>query len=160
MSIHFVHKESLLEQPESHQIRVQKDNGKGKSFANTTWEEVYEEVKGAYDTGNYASLYEQREPNKPCNFHVDIDDFFAEESEFNEALYLQQIREDFDNASITEAWTVQSSCGFKGSGFKVSYHITVPGVYFESHTHLKQWFKERCTQENISGVDKNDIPDG
>ena len=155
MTLHFVNSELMLEQPQYHQIRVQKDNGKGKSFANTTWEEIYSIIKAGYDAGNYTSFYEQRDPDKPCNFHVDIDGDMVEESEFNETAYLEQIRKDFDNAGITEPWKVQSSCGLKGSGFKISYHITIPGVNFQSHKHLKRWFLDHCTQTVLSGADKN-----
>ena len=49
-----------------------------------------------------------------------------------------------NHVGITEPWKIQRSCGQKENNYKVSYHITVPGVKFESHKHLKQWFKEKC----------------
>ena len=120
MTLHFVNSELMLEQPQHHQIRVQKDNGRVKSFANTTWEDIYSIIKTGYDAGKYTSFYEQRDEYKPCNFYVDIDGHIVEDGEFNEIAYLEQIRKDFDNAGITEPWKVQSSCGLEGSGFKIS----------------------------------------
>ena len=156
MSISFAFTEDKIQPPTEHEIRIQADkpNSFSKKFANTTWEVVYNEVKEGYDKGEFKAYYEQRDPNKPCNFHVDIDDE-VDEATFNDELYLKQIRDDFDAVGITETWTVQRAHGVKPSGFKVSYHITIPGVRFESHKHLKQWLVERCTKTDNVGQDKN-----
>jgi phage/plasmid-associated DNA primase len=154
MSISFKFTEDKIQEPAEHEIRIQADkpNSFGKKFANTTWEVVYREVKEGYDKGEFKAYYEQRDPNKPCNFHVDIDD---EVPSFNDELYLKQIREDFNACGITEPWKVQRAHGTKGTGYKVSYHITIPGVRFESNKHLKRWFSQRCTKIDNVGQDKN-----
>ena len=156
MSISFELTEDKIQEPAEHEIRIQADkpNSFGKKFANTTWEVVYEKVKEGYDKGEFKAYYEQRDPNIPCNFHADIDDE-VDEASFNDELYLKQIRDDFNAAGITEPWKVQRAHGAKGTGYKVSYHITIPGVRFESHKHLKRWFSQRCTKIDNVGQDKN-----
>ena len=69
--------------------------------------------------------------------------------------YLKRIRDDFNHAGITEPWKIQNSCGQKGEQYKISFHITIPGVVFESHKHLKAWFKKYSTKEFSHGRDKN-----
>ena len=86
---------------------------------------------------------------------MDIDDVCDSEETFDREEYLKQIRHDFNNAGIPEPWKVQSSCGQKGERYKISFHITIPGVVFETHKHLKAWLKEKCTKEPLSGTDKN-----
>jgi hypothetical protein len=100
MSISFEFTEDKIQEPAEHEIRIQADkpNSFGKKFANTTWEVVYNEVKEGYDKGEFKAYYEH---NKPCNFHVDIDDE-VDEGSFNDELYLKQIRDDFNACGITE----------------------------------------------------------
>eukprot|EP00945_MAST-04E_sp_MAST-4E-sp1_P000078 g78.t1 len=155
--ISFKKAEKLLRSPTTNEIRIQKDsNYPSKAFANTTWEEVYAAVKAGYDKGQFKAYYEQRDPTKPCNFHVDIDDEAESEASFDEDVYLNNIRKDFDAFGIDEPWMLQKSCGISSSGkYKVSYHLTIPAVRFESHKHLKRWFLSHCTKTPRQGVDKN-----
>ena len=154
-TIKFEHYEKDIPKPGNNQIRLQKDYGKGKAFANTTWETAYGKIKGGYDSGEYEAYYEQREPGIPCNFHTDIDDEVESENDFNEDEYLKNIRNDFNSFGITEPWKLQRSCGPKGDKYKISYHITIPGVRFKTHKYLKQWFLKRCTKKLVHGKDKN-----
>ena len=140
-------------------MEIQRDtpNGKvgSKQFAVSSWEEVYAHVKKAYDRTKYLPWYEQRNRTSPCNFHVDVDDEKSSETDFDENAYLKQIREDFNAHGITEPWKLQKSSGAKNGKYKVSYHITIPSVRFESHKHLKQWFQNKCIKTTEEGINKN-----
>ena len=140
-------------------MEIQRDtpNGKvgSKQFAVSSWEEVYAHVKKAYDRTKYLPWYEQRDRTSPCNFHVDVDDEKSSETDFDENAYLKQIREDFNAHGITEPWKLQKSSGAKNGKYKVSYHITIPSVRFESHKHLKQWFQNKCIKTTEEGINKN-----
>ena len=155
--ISFKKLEKFLRPPTTDEIRIQKDSGyPSKAFANTTWKAVYAAVKAGYDKGQFKAYYEQRDPTKPCNFHVDVDDEAESEASFDEEAYLNNIRKDFDAFGIDEPWMLQNSCGISSSGmYKVSYHLTIPAVRFESHKHLKRWFLTHCTKTSRHGVNKN-----
>ncbi len=149
---------NLLPEKGIDEVRFSRDKPGGtgaKQFAFATPQAIYSDIKRGYDNGAARTYYEFRDPNKKCNFHVDIDDVCDSEETFDREEYLKQIRHDFNNAGITEPWKVQSSCGQKGERYKISFHITIPGVVFESHKHLKAWLKEKCTKEPLSGTDKN-----
>ena len=159
-SDHFnwVHVEKDLPQKGIDEVRFSRDKPGGtgaKCFAFATPEAIYSEIRRGYDNGAARTYYEFRDPNKKCNFYVDIDDVCKSEEAFDKDAYLARIRDDFNTAGITEAWKVQSSCGQKGERYKISFHITIPGVVFESHKHLKAWLKEKCEIQQVSGTDKN-----
>mgnify|MGYP001238027324 FL=1 len=86
---------------------------------------------------------------------VTFNEKIESEEDFNEVEYLKTIREDLNSHGITEEWKVQSSCGPVNGEYKISYHITIPGVCFKTHKHLKQWFKDRCSVEVVRKQDKN-----
>ena len=141
-------------------MQIQRDTpgkrGASKQFCVSSWEHVYECVKRAYDAHRPLSWYEQRNPDLPCNLHVDIDDEVASEAEFDEGSYLSKVRHDLNTHGITEDWYAVRSSGSKNGKYKVSYHITIPYVRFASHKHLKSWFKTRCTKIiEDSGFKKN-----
>jgi len=154
----YPYKRKLPTIPEGH-IIIQQDtpNGKqgSKQFAVSSWNEVYTYVNKAYRKKRYLSWYEQRDPAKPCNFHVDIDDERSSEDDFDEDAYIKQIREDFNAHGITEPWKLQKSSGTKNGKYKISFHITIPSVRFESHKHLKQWFKKKCIMTSEQRINKN-----
>jgi hypothetical protein len=154
--IKFYKKEKDTPTPNDSQIRIQTDSfGGSKAFGNATKEQVYEEITKGYESRKFKSYYEQRDPKKTCNFHFDVDDNVACKEDFNEVEYLKTIREDLNSHGITAEWKIQSSCGPAIGKYKISYHITIPGIYFETHRHLKQWFKERCSVESNTKQDKN-----
>ena len=158
-TINFVYYEKNLPEKQDHEIQIAEDADYGKPgakrFAISTWQVVYDSIYTGYQAGKPRHLYEYRDPLKACNFYVDIDDEYASVSEYDEDEFLNTIRRDFAEHSITEAWKLQKSCGCKErhgeTVFKVSYHITIPSVCFESHKHLKEWFKERCSKTVENG---------
>eukprot|EP00944_MAST-04C_sp_MAST-4C-sp1_P008505 g8505.t1 len=157
-SFNWVQVEKNLPEKGTDEVRFSRDKPGGtgaKQFAFASPQAIYSDIKRGYDNGAVRTYYEFRDPNKKCNFHVDIDDVCDSEETFDREEYLKQIRNDFNAAGITEPWKVQSSCGQKGERYKISFHITIPGVVFESHKHLKAWLKEKCTQEPLYGTDKN-----
>ena len=130
-----------------------------KFFGYGTPEKIYNTIKEYYDRKKPLSFYELRDKHKPCNLYVDIDSLTASKESYDENTFLKQVRDDFNRFGITEPWNIQGSCGPKGDKYKVSYHITIPGVEFQTHKHLKQWFKCKCREEKQSnGVDKNGKP--
>ena len=154
----WVQVEKNLPEKSIDEVRFSRDKPGGtgaKQFGFASPEAIYSDIRRGYDNGAARTYYEFRDPNKKCNFHVDIDDVCDSEETFDREEYLKQIRHDFNNAGITEPWKVQSSCGQKGERYKISFHITIPDVVFETHKHLKAWLKEKCTQEPLYGTDKN-----
>jgi hypothetical protein len=158
----WVHTEKQLPEKKSDEIRFARDKPGGvgaKQFCHAPLETVYTDIKTAYDQENPRTYYEFRDPDGKCPFFTDIDDECESEECFNKEEYLAQIRTDFNEAGITEPWKVQSSCGPKESTgrkvYKISFHITVPGVCFKNHRHLKEWFRVQCTKETINGTDRN-----
>ena len=85
-------------------------------------------IKAEYDKGTPCSFYEYRDPSLPCNLHVDIDSSAPSKEEHDEDDFLKQVRADFDAAGIKEPWKLQTSSGESNGKYKVSYHITIPGV--------------------------------
>ena len=158
-TINFVYYEKNLREKQDHEIRIAEDADYGKPgakrFAISTWQVVYDSIYTGYQSGRPRHLYEFRDPLKACNFYVDIDAEYASESEFDEDEFLEKIQRDFAEQGITEPWKLQKSCGCKERNgktvFKASYHITIPSVCFESHKHLKKWFKDRCSKTVENG---------
>ena len=121
---------------------IDKKGGNGaKMFCSSTWLTIYSKIIRGYITKQYKPYYEPRMEDKRVVLFFDIDEKVAKKEDHNRQEYLQQFREGLERLGIKEDIVVQSACGPKDGQYKTSYHITVPGVHFDSLKHLKAWIK-------------------
>ena len=98
----WVQVEKDLPEKQIDEVRFSRDKPGGtgaKQFSYATPEAIYSDIRRGYDNGAARTYYEFRDPNKECNFHVDIDDACDSVEEYDKEEYLKQIRNDFNNYS-------------------------------------------------------------
>ena len=126
-----------------------------KMFCSSTWAEIYPKIVHGYNAKNYQPYYEPRRPDKPVVLFFDIDEKVDKEEDHNRQKYLKQFQEGLKTLGIKEAMVVQSACGRKDGKYKTSYHITVPGVHFDSLKHLKAWIQQHTDSKQVVKQNKN-----
>ena len=129
-------------------------------FYALTWAEAWRKIMpGIRNLNNAQHFYERRHvfndpagggPPPPCVLYFDIDDSVDSKDEHDDKTYLCGFRQALkDILQVTEPLRVQASCGMKNGRYKVSYHILVPGVHFESIRHLDFFLKQKCRIEEF-----------
>jgi hypothetical protein len=139
------HKQATVPTLQDGEVMFAKDLGRkgAKCFCVSTWAEMYGIISMGYSRQDYMPFYEPRMKDTPVMLAFDIDEKVDKKEDHNPNEYLNQFKEDLAKLGIHEDMVVLASCGEKNHKYKTSYHILVPGVYFESLKHAKAWMEER-----------------